>query len=48
MRKETKNPSKVDQFNELKKEIQEMREENFQIKLKLERLSEMIWDCFKQ
>ena len=35
-------------FNELKKEIQELRKENFQLKLKLESLSEMIWDCFKQ
>ena len=36
------------QSNELKKEIQELRKENFQPKLKLESLSEMIWNCLEQ
>ena len=42
------NPSKDNQFNEMKKEIQELRKENFQLRLKLESLSEMIWNCFEQ
>ena len=45
---EMDNPSKDNQFNELKKEIQELRKENFQLELKLESLSEMIWNCFEQ
>ena len=32
----------------MKKEIQELRKEKFQPKLKLEILSEMIWNCFEQ
>ena len=45
---EMDNPSKDNQFNELKKEIQELRKENFQLRLKLESLSEIIWNCFEQ
>ena len=36
------------QFIELKKEIQELRKENFQLRLKLESLSETIWNCFEE
>ena len=36
------------QFIELKKDIQKLRKQNFQLKLKLESLSEMIWNCFEQ
>ena len=32
----------------MKKEIQELRKENFQLKLKLESPSEMIWNSFEQ
>ena len=45
---EMDNPSKDNHFNELEKEIQELRKENFQLRLKLESLSEMIWNCFEQ
>ena len=41
-------PSKDNQFSDLKKEIHELRKENFRIRLKLESLSEMIWNCFEQ
>ena len=46
--KENDNPSKDSQFNEMKKEIQELRKKFFQLGLKLESLSEMIWNCFEQ
>ena len=36
------NPSRNNQFEELKNEIQELRKENFQLKLKLESQSEVI------
>ena len=32
----------------MKKEIQELRIENFQLKLNFEILSEMIWNCFEE
>ena len=46
--KENDNPSKDNHLNESKKEIQELRKENFQLRLKLESLSEMIWNCYEQ
>ena len=36
------------QLNDLKEEIKELREENVKMKLKLESLSDFIFDCFER
>ena len=36
------------QLNDLKEEIKELRKENVKIKLKLESLSDFIYDCFER
>ena len=43
-----KTGSNFNHINQLRKEIEELRKEKFQLKLKLERLSDFIWDCLEQ